>query len=115
MLKKNNSFKCILAATLLIALSSTVTQAAEGDGLSWNGNLDFYYQVSPQGHLPSTKTGPRVVEGRYFDRHSNELTLNMAELSFKNKMGKTTFRVDLAAGELVVKLFKFFNRDGLSA
>lgn len=104
MLKTNNSFKCIVAATSLLALSSSVAQAAEGDGLSWNGNLDFYYQVSPQGHLPSTKTGPRVVEGRYFDRHSNELTLNMAELSLKNKIGKTTLRIDLAAGELVDQL-----------
>jgi hypothetical protein len=104
MLKTNNSFKCILAATSLFALSNSVTQATEGDGLSWNGNLDFYYQASPQGHLPSTKTGPRVVEGRYFDRHSNELTLNMAELSFKNKIGKSTLRIDLAAGELVDQL-----------
>lgn len=104
MLKRHNHFKGILVTTSLIVLSSPVTQAAEGDGFSWNGNLDFYYQVSPQGHMPSSATGPRVVEGRYFDRHSNELTLNMAELSFKNKIGKTTFKIDLAAGELVDQL-----------
>ena len=104
MLNTFNSLKYTLAITSILGISSTALYAAEGDGFSWNGNLDFYYQVSPQGHSPSSTTGPRVVEGRYFDRHSNELTLSMAELIFKNKLGKANFRIDLAAGELVDQL-----------
>ncbi len=75
-------------------------------GIEWNGYFDFYYQSSPQGHAvtSSTSAGPEVVEGRYFDRHSNQLTLNMAELSLKKKTGRVAFRADLAFGEMVDQL-----------
>ncbi|MBK9322022.1 MAG: porin [Bdellovibrionaceae bacterium] len=75
-------------------------------GIEWNGYFDFYYQSSPQGHaaIPATSAGPAVVEGRYFDRHSNQMTLNMAELSLKKKTGKVSFRADLALGEMVDQL-----------
>lgn len=75
-------------------------------GIEWNGYIDFYYQLSPQGHpvIPTTAAGPVVVEGRYFDRHSNQMTLNMAELSLKKKAGKVSFRADLAVGEMVDQL-----------
>lgn len=91
----------ILIATPCLILSTTPLMATERDGFSWNGNFDFYYQYSPEGHSPSSTTGPKVIEGRYFDRHSNELTLSMAELIFQNKMGRTNLRIDLAAGEAV--------------
>ncbi len=66
------------------------------------GYLDFYYLSSPQGH--SYTNGPRVIEGRFFDRHVNEMTLNMAEVSLKKTSGHITFKTDLAAGEMVDQL-----------
>lgn len=80
--------------------------ARTASGIEWNGYFDFYYQSSPQGHavIPTTTAGPAVVEGRYFDRHSNQMTLNMAELSLKKKTGSVTFRVDLGLGEMVDQL-----------
>jgi len=71
-------------------------------GFEWTGNLDFYYQHSPQAHKASdTAPGPHVLEGRYFDRQVQHLNLNFAELSLKKKTGRATFRIDLASGEMV--------------
>lgn len=76
---------------------------AEENKLEMTGNLDFYYQVSPQAHRASVGnlSGPPVLEGRFFDRNSNEYTLNLAEVVIKKKSDKVSFRIDLAAGELV--------------
>lgn len=71
--------------------------------IEWTGYLDFYYQASPEGHYISA-SGPRVLEGRAFDRHVNQMTLNMAEVSMKKAAGKVTFKADLAAGEMVDQL-----------
>lgn len=71
-----------------------------------SGYFDFYFQSSPQGHavVPATSAGPDVLEGRTFDRHVTQTTLNVGEISFKKKQGKVLFRADLAAGEVVDQL-----------
>ncbi|MGZ3774862.1 MAG: outer membrane beta-barrel protein [Pseudobdellovibrionaceae bacterium] len=97
-------------ATLLLSVQAFAdeqkTLVNPLQGLEINGSFDFYYQGSSQGHapIPATPAGPQVLEGRYFDRHVNQLTLNMAEISFKKKTGKVTFQADLAAGEMVDQL-----------
>ncbi len=75
-------------------------------GIEWGGYFDFYNQLSSQAHTPSpvTPAGPSVLEGRFFDRHSNQLTLNMAEFSVRKKTGKLSFRTDFAFGEMVDQL-----------
>jgi len=73
-------------------------------GVELNGYFDFYHQGSPQGHNFGNPTGPEVVDGRYFDRHVNQMTLNMAEISLKKKSGKVSFRADFSVGEMVDQL-----------
>ena len=74
-------------------------------GFEINGYLDFYYQQSPQGHqFTPPSTGPFVIEGRTFDKHINQMTLNMGEISLKKKSGKVSFRADIAMGEMVDQL-----------
>jgi hypothetical protein len=77
---------------------------AATSGIEWTGYLDFYYQTSPQAHSSAATFGPSIVEGRFFDRHTNQMTLNMAEIGFKKKAGKVSFRADLAFGEMVDQL-----------
>lgn len=77
---------------------------ATTSGIEWTGYLDFYYQTSPQTHSSTATFGPSIVEGRFFDRHTNQMTLNMAEISVKKKVGKVAFRADLAFGEMVDQL-----------
>ncbi|MNJ98502.1 hypothetical protein D3C87_162680 [compost metagenome] len=73
--------------------------------MQWNAYLDFYYQHSPQGHVsPSMNPGPNVVEGRFFDRYSDQMTLSMAEVSFKKSTEKLQLKMDLAFGEMVDEL-----------
>lgn len=107
------TFKTSLSSFLFGAavLTSYSAVAAEqslqpSTGIEWNGYLDFYYQSSPQGHAssPATPFGPVVVEGRYFDRNINQMTVNMAEISMKKKTGKVSLRADLAFGEMVDQL-----------
>lgn len=100
---------CIFLSTAM--LTSQISGAAEADetkptsGLELGGYLDFYYQVSPQAHAPAPAlAGPRIVEGRYFDRHSNQMTLNMAEVTLKKKVEKVSFLVSLGLGEMVDQL-----------
>ena len=95
--------KNILKYICIGAISATAFKAAANPVGEWAGYLDFYYQASPEGHFVSTP-GPRVLEGRAFDRHVNQMTLNMAEVSLKKTAGKVSFKVDLAAGEMVDQL-----------
>ena len=75
-------------------------------GIEINGYFDFYFQASPQAHapIPATSAGPQVVEGTVFERNINQMTLNVAEISVKKKIGKVSFRADLALGEMVDQL-----------
>lgn len=84
----------------------SLSRTQNSGGVEWNGYIDFYYQSSPQGHKfsPATPAGPSTVEGRFFDRHINQMTLNMAELSVKKKVGKVSFYADFAFGEMVDQL-----------
>lgn len=93
-------FLCGLSILTLSAVA--FSQETTASSLEWAGYLDFYYQSSPQGHIYSN--GPRVVEGRFFDRHINEMTLNMAEVSMKKTSGKVSFKADVAFGEMVDQL-----------
>lgn len=95
-----SSVSCALADE-----TKDVTQPA-GLGVEWKGYFDFYYQASPQGHTatPAPLAGPSVIEGSYFNRHVNQMTLNMAEISLKKKSGKVTFQADVALGEMVDQL-----------
>lgn len=105
-MKNKNILRYICATALSTAAFSSATaqeNAATVPTIEWTGYLDFYYQASPEGHYVSAK-GPRVVEGRVFDRHVNQMTLNMAEVSMKKTAGKVTFKADLAAGEMVDQL-----------
>lgn len=92
-----------IGASVLIGLASPIALA---DELKWSGQVDFYFQLSPQAHSPqpSTSGGPEVVEGRYFDRHSNEMTLNMAQIALERTHGRSTFSLELSAGEMVDQL-----------
>lgn len=77
---------------------------SSSSGVELNGYFDFYYQGSSQGHSFGNPTGPEVVDGRYFDRHVNQMTLNMAEISLKRKSNQVSFRADFAVGEMVDQL-----------
>lgn len=110
---KNKLFRNAIAIALGMGTAGTVfaqeiklPSLDANSGVEINGYFDLYYQASPQGHavVPVTSAGPDVLEGRSFDRHVNQMTLNMAEISFKKKQGKVLFRADLAAGELVDQL-----------
>lgn len=110
---KNNfvSSLCLSAAVLtytncaLAEDTKEVTQSVNL-GVEWSGYFDLYYQNSPQGHVasPAPLAGPNVIEGSYFNRHANQITLNMAEISLKKKIGKVTFKADVALGEMVDQL-----------
>ena len=98
----------LTAKILSLALASLATpslyaqtESTSNLGVEVQGNLDFYYQYSSEGHAGAGVTGPQILEGRSFDRNSKELTLNFAELIFKKKIGKAQARVDIAAGEMV--------------
>lgn len=69
-------------------------------GIELRGNLDFYYQMSPQGHSTSPEK-VRYVEGRVFDRTTNQMTLSLAELSLLKESGRVTYRIDFASGYLI--------------
>lgn len=88
---------CSFAAQAQTDVSSTVTV---------RGYLDMYYQLSPQAHqaTPAPANGPYVIEGRYFDRHHQQITLNMAEVSLQKEQDGLKFRADLAFGEMVDQL-----------
>lgn len=96
-------FLIILSLTFCI---ESFSESRSTERIEFGGYLDFYYQTSPQGHsaIPATLSGPRVIEGRYFDRQTNQMNLNMAEVSLKQKSGKTTFKIDIATGEMVDQL-----------
>ncbi len=96
----------ILITLLILPCIQAFAQEKTNSELKWQGYLDFYYQSSPQAHrvTSTTTNGPEVIEGRYFDRHINQMTLNMAELSLQKTTGRTNFRIDLAAGEMVDQL-----------
>lgn len=96
----------LLTALLIFPCFSAFAEEKINSEFKWQGYLDFYYQSSPQAHrvTSTTTNGPEVIEGRYFDRHINQMTLNMAELSFQKSTGRTSFRIDLAAGEMVDQL-----------
>ncbi|MBC7458853.1 MAG: outer membrane beta-barrel protein [Bdellovibrionaceae bacterium] len=102
--KTSTIFSLILILAGSSARAENISQS--NLGVELNGYLDFYYQLSPQGHPSSlvTTLGPAIVEGRYFDKHVNQMTLNMAEISLKKKIGKVSFRTDIAAGEMVDQL-----------
>lgn len=93
-----------LSSIVLASMNKALAQTTSN--IEWNGYFDFYYQSSPQGHaaIPATPAGPDVLEGRYFDRHVNQMTLNMAEISLKKKLNKVSFRADIAMGEMVDQL-----------
>ena len=74
-------------------------------GVEVTAYFDFYDQFSPQAHaFPGSTSGPVIVDGRIFDKHVNQMTLNMAEISFKKKSEKVLFKADIAAGEMVDQL-----------
>ena len=83
----------ILTALLLSPCLQAFAEEKTNSELKWQGHFDFYYQSSPE-----------VIEDRYFDRHINQMTLNMAEVSLQKTSGKTNFRIDLAYGEMVDQL-----------
>lgn len=68
--------------------------------------FDMYYQISPQAHqaAPAPANGPFVVEGRYFDRHHQQMTLSMAEISVLREKENFKYKLDLAVGEMVDQL-----------
>lgn len=88
---------CALMLSLNVAAAESAPSPFE-----FSGYLDVYYQNSPEAHDPTAPaTGPAYLEGRVFDAHSNQVTLNMVELSAKRKVGDVAFRVDLAFGHMV--------------
>ena len=103
--------KKILAITAISSLVATASWAqdassnASSSPIELSGYFDFYYQAGPQAHAalttPAPTSGPRMVEGRSFDRVADQLTLNMIELSAKKKVGKVAYRLDAAFGEMV--------------
>lgn len=99
----------LIGTTMMGYLSTSVAQqitpGTANLGFEITGYLDFYYQNSPQGHpFTPPSTGPQIVEGRTFDKHINQMTLNMGEMSLKKKSGKVSFRADIAMGEMVDQL-----------
>lgn len=99
-------FAVQIFGVVAVGLSGFSTFAADTTtipslGVDVQGNLDFYYQYSSEAHSGGGISGPKILEGRSFDRNSQEPTLNFAELIFKKKMGKVQARIDLAAGEMV--------------
>lgn len=90
----------------LAALAETTTPVSPLAGWEFGAYFDSYYQTSSQAHAytgaPSNSAaGPRVVEGRAFDRLNDQITLNMVELSARKKAGKVALRIDAAFGEMV--------------
>lgn len=102
-----------LAISFIAATSGALAEEkpaapAPASGFEFGAYFDGYYQVSPQAHAayntatpPVAVGGPRVVEGRLFDRTTNQLTVNYVELSARKKVGKVAFRLDAAFGEAV--------------
>lgn len=82
------------------------TQVKLADTVQVRGYFDMYYQISPQAHQaqPAPANGPHVVEGRYFDRHHQQMTLNMAEISVQKEMNQVKLKADFAFGEMVDQL-----------
>lgn len=82
--------------------SIALAQQPAAGPFEFSGYVDVYYQSSPQAHDPTAPaTGPAYLEGRVFDTHHNQFTLNMVELSAKRKVGDVTLRVDLGFGHMV--------------
>ncbi|MBC7385126.1 MAG: porin [Cryobacterium sp.] len=97
-----------LAFTTSIAVRAAKAEVEKSPAppfLDLSASFDFYYQASPQGHSPSpAPAGPRVMEGRYFDRNVNQMTLNMAEITVKKKVDKVSFQAGFAFGEMMDEL-----------
>lgn len=108
MRKKSLASKLLVSFFISISCHSVLAEEAKpaDSSVEWTAYFDFYSLSSPQAHaaVPATPGGPRVIEGRYFDKQVNQMTLNMAEISFKKRSGKVSFRADLAAGEMVDQL-----------
>lgn len=90
----------IVPCSIILATSSARAADIQWE---WKGALDFYYQHSPQAHN-SPSPGPQILEGRYFDKYAEQLTLSMAELALKATRQKTQIRMDLAFGEMIDEL-----------
>ena len=89
----------ILAGAPAHSADATTPAAPALSGVELNGYLDMYWQWSPQAHAATA--GPRVSEGRMFDRLNEQMTLNMVEISAKKKSGKVAYRIDADFGEMV--------------
>jgi len=79
----------------LMALAETPAPLA---GWELGAYFDSYFQSSPQAH---GAPGAQIVEGRLFDKRTNQTAVNMVELSARRKAGLTTFRIDAAFGDMV--------------
>lgn len=107
-MKAKSTVPLTLAALLVLNSATALGQSAseqKSSGIEFNGYFDLYYQMSPQSHsavtTPPPTSGPKVLEGRAFDRLSDQLVLNMVEISAKKKTGKFSYQLDAAFGEMV--------------
>lgn len=99
----NKVFLLVISVLALAPIAHAEEKAAApapASGFEFGAYFDGYYQVSPQAH-PTTVGGPRVVDGRLFERINNQFTVNYVELSARKKVGKVAFRLDAAFGEAV--------------
>lgn len=105
------SIKALTIATVGFVSTIAVAQTEEKATVDVGGNLDFYYQNSPQASETAAGSGVRALKGRVFDARHGQWALNLAEVNVAAKKGQATLKVDLAAGDMIEGLTPGFDKN----